>query len=122
MVQFGIYFETILPSENSRNIHLLHKINDILVKPLLYREFGKKLDGTIWSILEYIILKFALTNVIIVRCNLLRFGVNFDKILLNKNIQKCINFIQNNDIAAARLLGCSYGQLRQMQILKLNLL
>ena len=35
-------------------------------------------------------------------CNLLRFGVNFDKILVNKNIQKRIIFIYNNDIAAAR--------------------
>ena len=31
------------------------------------------------------------------------FGVNFDKILLNKNIQKRIIFIYNNDIAAARV-------------------
>ena len=36
-------------------------------------------------------------------CNLLRFGVNFDKILVNKNIQKRIIFIYNNDIAAARV-------------------
>ena len=27
-------------------------------------------------------------------------------------------FIYNNDFAAARLLGCSYGQLRQMHILQ----
>ena len=46
---------------------------------------------------------FALNNVIVVRCNLLRFGVNFDKILLNKNIKKRIIFIYNNDIAAARV-------------------
>ena len=38
-------------------------------------------------------------------CNLLCFEVNFDKILLNKNFQTCIIFIQNNYIAAARLLG-----------------
>ena len=43
---------------------------------------------------------FALNNVIVVRCNLLSFEVNFDKILLNKNIQKRIIFIYNNDIAA----------------------
>ena len=36
-------------------------------------------------------------------CNLLSFGVNFDKIFLNKNIQKRIFFIYNNDIAAARV-------------------
>ena len=39
----------------------------------------------------------------VVRCNLLSFGVNFDKILLNKNIQKRIIFIYNNDIAAGRV-------------------
>ena len=49
------------------------------------------------------LLKFALNNVIVVRCNLLSFGVNFDKILLDKNIQKRIIFIYNNDIAAARV-------------------
>ena len=38
-----------------------------------------------------------------VRCNLLSFGVNFDKILFNKNIQKRKIFIYNNDIAAARV-------------------
>ena len=48
-------------------------------------------------------LKFALNNVIVVRCNLLSFGVNFDKILLCKNIQKRIICIYNNDIAAARI-------------------
>ena len=57
-----------------------------------------------WCNLEYIILlKFALNNFIVVRCNLLSFGVKFDKILLNKNIQKRIIFIYNNDIAAARV-------------------
>ena len=56
-----------------------------------------------WGNLEYILLKFALNNVIVVRCNLLSFGVKFDKILLNKNIQKRIIFIYNNDIAAARV-------------------
>ena len=25
MAQFGVYFDTIFPSENSRNLHLLHK-------------------------------------------------------------------------------------------------
>ena len=53
--------------------------------------------------MEYILLKFALDNVFVVRCSLLRFGVNFDKILLNKNIQKRVIFIYNNDIAAARV-------------------
>ena len=53
--------------------------------------------------LEYILLKFALNNVVVVRCNILRFGVNFDKILLNKNIQKRIICIYNDDIAAARV-------------------
>ena len=66
-----------------------------------------KLDGAIWSILEYILIKFALKNVIVARYNLLCFGVNFDDILLNKNIQKRISFIQNIDIAASRLLGCN---------------
>ena len=46
---------------------------------------------------------FALNNIIVVRCNLLSFGVNFNKILFNKNIQKRIIFIYNNDIAAARV-------------------
>ena len=46
---------------------------------------------------------FDLNNVIVVRCNLLCFGVKFDKILLNKNIQKRIICIYNNDIAAARV-------------------
>ena len=46
------------------------------------------------------LIKFALNNVIVGRCNLLRFGVNFDKILLNENIQKRIIFIYNNDTAA----------------------
>ena len=50
-----------------------------------------------------VLLKFALNNVIVVRCNLLSFGVNFDKILPNKNIQKRIFFNYNNDIAAARV-------------------
>ena len=56
-----------------------------------------------WYNLEYIFLKFALSNVIVVRCKLLSFEVNFDKILLNKNIQKRIICIYNNDIAAARV-------------------
>ena len=49
---------------------------------------------------------------------MLVFEVNFDQILRNKNIQKRIVFIQNDDIAVARLQSCSYGQLRQMQILQ----
>ena len=56
-----------------------------------------------WCNLECILLKFALNNVVVVRCNLLSFGVKFDEILLNKNIQKRIIFIYNNDIAAARV-------------------
>ena len=78
-----------------------------------------KLNDKIWSILEYILLKL-LNNVIAARCNLLSFGVNFDKILLNKNIQNRIILSKNNDIAAVRLIGCSYGQLQQVQILKLS--
>ena len=46
---------------------------------------------------------FALNTVFVVRCNLLSFEVNFDKIMLSKNIQKRIIFIYNNDIAAARV-------------------
>ena len=51
-----------------------------------------------WCNLEYILSKFALNNVIVVRCNLLSFGVKFDQILLNKNIQKRIIFIYNNAV------------------------
>ena len=98
MAQFEVYFYTIFPSENSRNLHLLHKNNAIVAKPLLGSLRKEK-----WCNLEYILLKFALNNVVVVRCNILRFGVNFDKILLNKNIQKRIIFIYNNDIAAARV-------------------
>ena len=46
------------------------------------------------------------------------FWSNFDKILLNNNIQKRIIFIQHKDNAATRLLGYSYDELRQMQILQ----
>ena len=99
MAQFEVYFDTIFPSENSRNLHLLHKNNAIVAKPLL----GSLHHLYKWCNLEYILLKFALNNVIVVRCNLLSFGVKFDKILLNKNIQKRIIFIYNNDIAAARV-------------------
>ena len=35
MVQFEVYFDTIFPSENSINLHLLHKNNAIVAKPLL---------------------------------------------------------------------------------------
>ena len=49
-----------------------------------------KLNDKIWSILEYILLKFALNNVIAARCNLLSFGINFEKLSLNKNIQNRI--------------------------------
>ena len=81
---------------NSRNLHLLHKNNAIVAKPLLESTGKDK-----WCNLEYILLKLALNNVVIFRCNLLRFGVTFVKILLNKNIQKSIICIYNNDIAAA---------------------
>ena len=49
----------------------------------------------------------AMNNNILAMCNLLCFGVNFDQSLLNKESKNV--FIQNSDIAAARLLGCSYG-------------
>ena len=98
MAKFEVYFDTIFHTENSRNLHLLHKNNAIVAKPFL-GSLGKE-----WMVhLEYILLKFGLNNAIVVRCNLLRFGVNFDKILLSKNIQKRIIFIYNNDIAAARV-------------------
>ena len=35
MAQFEVYFDTIFPSENPRNFHLLHKSNAIVPKPLL---------------------------------------------------------------------------------------
>ena len=35
MAQFEVYFDSIFPSENSRNLHLLHKNNAIVAKPLL---------------------------------------------------------------------------------------
>ena len=41
MAQFEVYFDTIFPSENSRDHHLLHKNNAIVAKPLL-RSLGKK--------------------------------------------------------------------------------
>ena len=46
------------------------------------------------------------------------FWSNLDEILLHNNIQKRKIFIQNKDIAAARLLGYSYDEFRQMQILQ----
>ena len=94
-------------SENSRIFHLLHKNNDIVAKPLL----GGVKEEIRWCILEYILLKLDLNNVIVARCNLLCLFSNFDEILLNNNIQKRIIFIQNKDIAAAGLLGYSYGEL-----------
>ena len=33
-MQFGVYFDTIFPSENSKNLNLLHKYNAIVAKPL----------------------------------------------------------------------------------------
>ena len=56
--------------------------------------------------------QFGVYLIIVARCNLLRFRVNFDKILLNKNIQKLIIFIYNNDIAAARVELWSTSKLR----------
>ena len=35
MAQFEVCFDTIFPSENSRNLHILHKNNAIVAKPLL---------------------------------------------------------------------------------------
>ena len=35
MAQFEVYFDTIFPSDNSRNLHLLHKNNAIVAKPFL---------------------------------------------------------------------------------------
>ena len=35
VAQFEVYFDTIFPSENSRNLHLLHRNNAIVAKPLL---------------------------------------------------------------------------------------
>ena len=89
MAQFEVYFDTIFPSENSRNLHLLHKNNATVAKPLL-GSLGKEIYK--WCKLEYILLKFALSNVTVVKCNLLRFGVNFDEILLNKKHSKTYNF------------------------------
>ena len=34
MAQFEVYFDTIFPSENSSNLHLLHKNNAIVAQPL----------------------------------------------------------------------------------------
>ena len=45
-------------------------------------------------------------------CNLLRLGVNFDKILLNENMQKRILL---SIIMILQQLGWSYGHLLQMQ-------
>ena len=75
---------------------------------MIYNEYNYRLNSIIClctnkNTLIVISLKFALNNVIVVRCNILCFGVNFDKILLNKNIQKRIFFIYNNEIAAARV-------------------
>ena len=81
MAQFGVYFNTIFSSENSRNLYSLHR-NAIIAKPSL-RSPGKK---NRWCNLEYILLKLALYNVNVVRFNLLGFGVNIAKIFLKKNI------------------------------------
>ena len=35
MAQFEVYFDTIFPAENSRNLHLLHKNNAIVAESLL---------------------------------------------------------------------------------------
>ena len=94
MAQFEVYFDTIFPSEYSRNLHLLHKNNAIVAKPLL---------GSLGKVVQFRVNLIKVCFKSLVRCNLLSFGVNFDKILLNKNIQKRIIFIYNNDIAAARV-------------------
>ena len=91
----------------------MHKNNNIVAKPLL----GSP-EEIRWCILEYILLKLDLNNVIVARCKILVFWSNFDEFLLNNNIQKRIIFIQNKDIAAARLLVYSYDELRQMQSLQ----
>ena len=76
----------------------MHKNNAIVAKPLL-----GSLEKNKWCNLEYILLTFALNNVIVVRCNFSRFGVNFDEILLKKTFKNEQIFIYNNDIAAARM-------------------
>ena len=86
MARFEVYFNTIFPSENSVYLHLLHKNNAIVAKPLL-----GSLEKNKSCNLECILLKFVLNNVIVVRCNFLRFGVNFDEILLKKH-SKTYNF------------------------------
>ena len=48
VAQLEVYFDTIFPSENSRNLHLLHKNNAIVAKPIA-RESGKRVSGAIWS-------------------------------------------------------------------------
>ena len=47
MAQFEVYFDTIFPSENPRNLHLLHKSNAIV--PKLESLHGKRISGAIWS-------------------------------------------------------------------------
>ena len=47
MAQFEVYFDTIFPSENSSNLHLLHKNNAIVAQPL--QESGKRISSAIWS-------------------------------------------------------------------------
>ena len=68
MVQFEVNFDTIFPSENSRNLHLLHKNNAIVAKLLL-----GSLGNDKWCNLEYILLKFAFSNVIVVQVQLIEF-------------------------------------------------
>ena len=41
VAQFEVYFDTIFPSENSRNLQLLHK-NNALVAKLLLGSLGKE--------------------------------------------------------------------------------
>ena len=41
MAQFEVYFDTIFPPENSRNLHVFHKNNAIVAKPLL-ESLGKE--------------------------------------------------------------------------------
>ena len=69
MVQVGVYFDTISPSENHRKNYLLHKNNYIVAKPLL---------GSLGKIRW---------------CDLEHFRVNIDENKL-KNLKNKINLIQ----------------------------
>ena len=74
-----------------------------MASSLLAIESRKRIGGAICSI-SYVLMCFcACLNKVVVRCNLLRFGVKFDNFLLDKNIKKRIICIYNNDIAATRV-------------------